>query len=257
MPVKVNSIVTIEGKPYTIYRFDILDSTNTFLKKNSDTLPDYTVILTDNQTAGRGRFSRIWSSAANKDCTFSLLVPLAPLAIPFWQNIPQIAALAITEVLADYGIFAAIKWPNDVLVAGKKICGILCETITSAHRPCAILGIGLNVNSSAEHHTMITQPVTSLSLELHKEIDTEALVPHVLDTVLAAFTTLSTKGFDGFIDDFSRLLMYKNEIQTIIDGQRRYVGRIQGINSDGTLIFNLENGTTLSLHTGEVTFKGE
>ena len=113
---------------YSIYRYDELDSTNAYIKKNCGNLQNFAVIWAETQAEGRGRFSRTWNSVPGRDLTFSILLPLDQLKPSMWPNITQIAALAVSELLEAYKIISFIKWPNDVLVKSKKICGILCET---------------------------------------------------------------------------------------------------------------------------------
>ena len=120
-------IVKPDKTLYTIYKYDKLDSTNAFLKQHCANLPDFSVIWADEQTHGRGRFTRIWNSEPCQDLTFSLLLPLTSLEQKLRQNITQIAALSVAQMLEGYGLKPSVKWPNDVLIQGKKISGILCE----------------------------------------------------------------------------------------------------------------------------------
>ena len=133
---------------YTIYKYAKLDSTNEFLRKHCSSLADYSVIWADEQTHGRGRFTRAWNSVPSQDLTFSILLPLTSLEQKLRQNITQIAALSVAQLLEVYGLKPSVKWPNDVLVQGKKISGILCEVVESNKNVYGILGIGLNVDST-------------------------------------------------------------------------------------------------------------
>jgi len=111
---------------YSLFHFDNILSTNTYLKNSLTIYKPYSVILSDNQEGGRGRFERSWISAKGKDLTFSLLLPLKKDSIKTWQNITQISSLAIVEEISNLGYNAKIKWPNDILLENKKLCGILC-----------------------------------------------------------------------------------------------------------------------------------
>ncbi|MGR3294430.1 MAG: biotin--[acetyl-CoA-carboxylase] ligase [Candidatus Scalindua sp.] len=121
--------MSIEQKPeivkpdkavYTIYRYAELDSTNAFLKQHCSSLPDYSVIWANEQSQGRGRFTRIWNSEPGRDLTFSILLPLTSLEHKLRQNITQIAALSVAQMLEGFGLKPSVKWPNDVLIHGKK-----------------------------------------------------------------------------------------------------------------------------------------
>jgi len=133
-----------------------LPSTNTFLKERlavESKLPSGTVVAAREQTQGRGRREREWLSSSGENLTFSLLLrgKYAPRHLP---SASMAAAVAIAELLEAEGLQPSLKWPNDVLVGGKKICGILSEGISGG----VIIGIGLNVNMQNTDH--INQPAT-------------------------------------------------------------------------------------------------
>lgn len=253
--MKYSKIIKPDNAAYTIYKFDSLGSSNAFLKKESFNLPDHTVIWTEDQTEGRGRFSRKWNSIAGKDLTFSLLLPLEKLPQPNWPNITQIAALAITEILEEYNLSALMKWPNDVLVNQKKICGILCESIEREKKYYAILGIGLNVNSTHKTLSQIDIPATSLFNECNSIIERDELLNKLLDKIMLFYNELAVNGFSSFRKKIKQRLAYLNEEKTVVDGEKKYTGRILDINPDGTLLFKCNDGTEISLHSGELSFE--
>jgi len=241
-------------KPYVIYTYDTLDSTNTFLKQHIRDFKEYSVIWAHNQTAGRGRFERRWSSASGKDLTFSVLVPLKGLKKQLWQNIPQITASAISGTLLEYELENLIKWPNDILVAGKKICGILCETIEADRSWYAVLGVGLNVNSTRDELEHVGLPATSLYIELGKSIPLDGLIARLVDRMLMCFGELRALGFAPFRKRLKERLAWLNEQKTVVDGNLRFTGCIADINPDGTLLFRCDDGTSKTLCSGEIRF---
>lgn len=247
-------IIKPENAIYAIHKYNKLGSTNEFLKKQSENLPDYTVIWTEDQTTGRGRFTRKWNSIPGKDLTFSILLPLTSLKPSSWPNITQIAALAIAELLEDYGLTALIKWPNDVLVEQKKICGILCETVKRNKLPCAVLGIGLNVNRSSESLSQIDQPATSMKNELHHTVSCNELLRRFLDKIILFFSELQENGFTGFSKKIRKRLAYVHKQSIVTGGTKEYNGQILDINTDGTLLFKCNDGSVINLHSGEITF---
>lgn len=145
------SVAAKSGLRFCVQHFKELFSTNSYLLK----LPlrktrEGLVVTADYQTAGRGKPGRQWLSQAGKNLLFSLLIkpPLAPSKAPL---LTQTACRCVAEVLQQHGIESRFKWPNDILVNGKKICGILVETGTSgAQLDYVIVGVGLNVNASPE-----------------------------------------------------------------------------------------------------------
>lgn len=127
----------------TIIKFDTLPSTNDFLKENYNSYHNEDVIVALRQTNGRGRFKRIWYS--NDDLTFSIIFK----ENNYHHNL--IAPLAIYYALKKYNIHTSIKWPNDIYLNGKKLGGILCESIFEGDiKKCDIVGIGLNTSPHFE-----------------------------------------------------------------------------------------------------------
>lgn len=141
------------------------------------------MLVTDHQTGGRGRLDRSWQTPAGSALTFSVLLRLQ---VPpgRWPWLPLLAGLAVRGGLADCGLAAGLKWPNDVLVEGRKIAGILAERVESEHGPAAILGMGINVEMSAEELPVPT--ATSLRVEGNDTDRAELLVAIVdrLDDLL-------------------------------------------------------------------------
>lgn len=235
---------------------DSLPSTNTYLmervKRNPKT-PHGTVIAAREQTAGRGRQQRSWLTAPNENITVSFLWN-APVPFEFVPSLAQAISVGIGSYLQQH-VTPAIKWPNDVLVGGKKISGILCERVERGDPECVALvaGIGLNVNMGAEHAARIDQPVTSLALERGARFDTVA----VLDALLAALSTplnnWSTEGFPGIRDAYTRLGAPGGTPLSIRDGEVHVSGTLVGYDSLGALMLALPTGEIRTFYSGDVT----
>jgi BirA family biotin operon repressor/biotin-[acetyl-CoA-carboxylase] ligase len=124
--------------------------------------PDGLVVVADHQTAGRGRLDRTWETPAGTALTFSLLMrPTMPTRA--WPWLPLLTGYAVTKALTARGYDAGVKWPNDVLIAERKVAGILVERIETPDGPAAVVGVGLNTGMTAEELPVPT--ATSLSLE--------------------------------------------------------------------------------------------
>jgi BirA family transcriptional regulator, biotin operon repressor / biotin---[acetyl-CoA-carboxylase] ligase len=252
-----------DGSAYTIYKYAKLDSTNTFLKQHCSTLPDYSVIWAEEQIHGRGRFTRVWNSEPGKDLTFSLLLPLTSLEHKLRQNITQTAALSIAQLLEDYGLKPAIKWPNDVLVHGGKISGILCEVVesdkaelSSCEKAYGILGIGLNINSTEKSLAGLDYPATSLRCVVHHSVVPLVLLNKLLKIIINCFNVLCKSGFTQNRLEIKKRLAFMNEQIVFTDVKRNlYRGNIIDLNNDGTLLFECEKCGVISLNSGEITFK--
>ena len=256
--------MNIEQKPeiikpnrsvYTIYKYANLNSTNSFLKQHCSSLPDYSVIWADEQTEGRGRFTRIWNSQPGLDLTFSLLLPLTSLEQKRRQNITQIAALSIAQALEVYGLKPSVKWPNDVLIHGKKISGILCEITETDERVYGVLGIGINVNNTEKFLASLDIPATSLRCELRHKVVRKDLLKKLLEIIINCFNVLCQSGFTLNRQEIKKRLAFINEQIVFTDvKQDSYSGKIIDLNDDGTLLFECEKRGIISLNSGEIAF---
>ena len=248
-------IVKPDKTVYTIYKYARMNSTNAFLKQHCSTLPDYSVIWADEQTQGRGRFARIWNSEPGLDLTFSLLLPLAPLEQKRRQNITQIAALSVAQLLEGYDLKPSVKWPNDVLIQGKKISGILCEITETDERVCGVLGIGINVNNTDKFLANLDLPATSLRCELHHKVVRQDLLTKLLEIIINCFNVLCQTGFTQNRQEIKKRLAFINEHIIFTDvNQDSYSGKIIDLNDDGTLLFECEKRGVISLNSGEIAF---
>ena len=153
---------------------DEVDSTNLFGKKNIDQLADKTVIVATRQTAGRGRLSRAWLDLGEGNLFVSIILKPSNKFDEKFTNLTQFLSVVLCKVLEEYGITPQIKWPNDVLINGKKIAGILSETVMQgANFKGLVLGVGVNITATQNDVEKITdKAVTSLSLELKTNIPT-------------------------------------------------------------------------------------
>lgn len=160
-----------------------LDSTNTKAwELISENTPNGTVVITDNQLKGRGRQANKWISTPGKSLTFSII--LYPNALPSQINLYSlIVGLAITDCLTDFNIQAQLKWPNDILINGKKVGGILCESkISGGVIKSLVIGIGLNVNENiTELPETLRDNATSLMIESGKQYQLEILLANILN----------------------------------------------------------------------------
>ncbi|MBR5924327.1 MAG: biotin--[Bacteroidales bacterium] len=166
---------------------DCTDSTNLDVRRRLHTLDNLSVIAARFQTAGRGQGDHIWVSPEAENLTFSLLMRfgeggLSPLPAMEAVRITHTATLALHSFLAEEGVEARIKWPNDIWVGDRKICGMLIENILDgANVACSIVGIGLNLNQkefdpslpnpvSLYQLTGCTYPLETTLIRLYKEI---------------------------------------------------------------------------------------
>jgi BirA family transcriptional regulator, biotin operon repressor / biotin---[acetyl-CoA-carboxylase] ligase len=171
------------GKPYRW-----VDSTPSTQRLLGDDDPEGAVVATDHQTAGRGRLGRTWEDVAGTAILCSVLLrPTRPM--PLWPELSLVAGDAVARALrAETGIDATLRHPNDVVVAGRKLAGILAEAMSGR----VVLGIGVNVNqTAAELPAEAAKPPTSLRVELGRELDRGPL--------LAAILLELERGYDAWL----------------------------------------------------------
>ena len=221
--------------------------------------PHGTVFVTDFQSAGRGRRDRGWNSKPGLDLTFSVI--LMPEIEPRFVPLLNLAA-ALSVCRAVEGFFTepravSIKWPNDVLARGKKICGIICETAGGAEKPdWAVLGIGLNVNGAASDMPpeMPDRPgATSLFMECGRSFHLPELLGLVL-TRLDEYTRLA-------VDEQGRarlLFLYGENCSTlgagvkVITDEGEFFGTASGIEGDGAITVTDSEGRTATFRAADV-----
>lgn len=236
--------------------FDTIDSTNTWTKKNAATLDSnqLTCVTALEQTSGRGRFFRKWLSPKGQNIYATLYFCL-PRECPYIINLGQILSLSSIAVLKKKEFSPQIKWPNDILLDGKKVAGILCETIFFEDRIGVILGIGINVNMSQELLETIDQPATSLAQLSGQTWTLEQILEPVLKQFLKDLDILLNKGFEPFRPGYEKLLAYKGETIAYNDGFKMIKGICHSINPDGRLNLVLPDGQVTTLSAGELKLK--
>jgi BirA family transcriptional regulator, biotin operon repressor / biotin---[acetyl-CoA-carboxylase] ligase len=232
---------------------DTVDSTNTYAKAHAHTFAHpLTCITAKEQTAGRGRFQRRWVSPRGQNIYATLVFQVAP-GSPYLSNIGQIMTLSCAQLLLSKGIISEIKWPNDIVVSGKKIGGVLTETTPLQEKISVAVGIGLNVNMEAALLEMIDQPATSLLQELGKREDLETLLEHLMQQFLTNLEILEKSGFAPFKETFEQLLAFRGQEITCHDGAQTIKGICQGITQEGHLKVLLPSGATKILLAGEIS----
>lgn len=210
-----------------------------------DDVPLPLLVIAERQTAGRGRGANRWWSAAGA-LTFSLLVETsdAALAPEKWPQFSLTAGLAICEALARHAPHHlwGLKWPNDVFVDERKICGILIEAPSAARRRL-VIGIGINVNNSfASAPEELQQRATALCDVLGRELSATEVLLDVLRALERRWQLLAQLGFAAIVDDWRRYCILDGRTVTLVQGHERIVGQCQGIDEMGCLILQTAAG---------------
>jgi BirA family biotin operon repressor/biotin-[acetyl-CoA-carboxylase] ligase len=238
--------------------FEQTTSTNDVIEKLArDGVKEGVVVFAESQTKGRGRLGRKWISPAHKGLWFSLL--LRPNLRP--QEATRLTVASATAlrraIHSETGLNPEIKWPNDILVHGKKVAGILTEMSAELDRiQHIILGIGVNVNTSAsEFQPELRKLATSLKIESGRAISRADLVTAILYELDRDYAHVCTGGFTALADEWEAHCTTIGRNVTIQIGGRRLRGRAESLSDDGALLLRTEHGHLEPIIGGDVTLE--
>jgi BirA family biotin operon repressor/biotin-[acetyl-CoA-carboxylase] ligase len=233
-------------------------STNEWARKlASQGAPEGTVAIAESQTRGHGRLYRKWVSPPG-GLWFSLI--LRPkLCLAEALKLTFVAGLAVAETLDEqYGLRAETKWPNDVLVNGRKVCGVLGEVSTTGKEVNAVvLGIGINANFKAEQvlPESMRAEATSLETELKRKIQLEELFNRLVEKLEATYMLYTTKGFSPILKKWKRHAGFLGQEVEVTDGNEKTAGLACDIDEEGSLVLMLKNGTLKHVLVGDVSLR--
>jgi len=240
--------------PLSVFRYyESIGSTNDdALTWVSQGAPDFSLVVADEQTSGRGRMDRRWFTPPNSALAMSLILrpTLDERAHP--SRMTGLLALSLSESLLKLGLVPQIKWPNDVLLNGKKVAGILVEsTWTGEHVDAFVLGMGVNVlKDSVPPSEQLLFPATSIETELGTQVERTDLLRTILDGVLKWRPLLGTNKFLKAWDE--KLAFRGQQVQVRGGSEKTVVGELLGLKSDGSLYLCDERGKSVTVQFGEV-----
>lgn len=233
---------------------DEVGSTNSLLKEwvMAGQVVEGAVLAARSQVAGRGRFERTWVAPAGCNLTFSAYFR-TDAGFPALASIPMAAALGIREYLQSRGIEAQCKWPNDLMVGDKKICGILSERFaTDGGGDIIILGIGLNVNMRPDDLERIDKPATSMLEQTACGYSLEDELRVLLDYLWRWLERWEAGGFADIRDDFVANCWRMGENVVVGDGDSHMSGILLGFGESGQILLELEGGEVREVWSGDV-----
>ncbi|MGL5260258.1 MAG: biotin--[acetyl-CoA-carboxylase] ligase [Lachnospiraceae bacterium] len=241
-----------------LYFFETIDSTNKELRKLAEKDAKHgTIVLANHQQDGKGRRGRSWVSPAKTSISMSVLC--RPNFSPNKASMLTILmAYAIAKSIKKCtGLDAQIKWPNDVLVNEKKVCGILTEMNAEVdYIHYVIIGPGINVNLE-EIPEELKDIATSLFLEKGQKISRAELIEEIaLEFEMCYEQFLETKTLSFLQEDYNELLISKEKVVRVLDPKGEFIGTSKGINELGELIVKKETGEQELVYAGEVSVRG-
>jgi BirA family transcriptional regulator, biotin operon repressor / biotin---[acetyl-CoA-carboxylase] ligase len=248
----------LRGLPVPELRyFDSTGSTNNeALHWAEQGAPDGALVLADEQTAGRGRMDRRWVTHRGTALAFSLILRPTPAETRALGLFSPLGALAVAAALADgYGLPAQVKWPNDVLLKRRKVCGILVEAVWNGDQArSVVVGIGVNVASQAvPPDDQVIYPATSVEDALGQPVDRLELLRKIMEGLFDWRSRLTTA---AFIEAWDAYLAFKNEwVEVQPPGQPTLAGRLIGLAPAGELRLLSSSGHEILATAGDLRLR--
>lgn len=238
---------------FTFFRYQRIPSTNDIaLAMAKDGASEGTVVTAETQSAGRGRPGRDWVSPPGTGLYLSVVLrPKAPMK-DFWQ-MAFVMAVSVADAIREAArLNPELKWPNDVLINGRKVCGILIETLKGDEKqsPAVIAGIGINVNNM-DFPLEIAHKATSIAKEFGGSVEVGSIESHLLESISKWYTLYNEEGFASIISHWRELDCTIGRRISINTSDGLLEGTALGIEDDGSLLIECPDGTHISIHTGE------
>ena len=229
---------------FHVVKFKQIDSTNNYLKNSYKLLNNFTFVVADYQSKGKGRNDRVWSSEEGQNLMFSFLIKDQDLLKKF-SALSIISAVEVAKLLEEYQIKGvSIKWPNDVLIGDKKVCGILLEGQILEY---LVAGIGLNVNQKVFPEGL-RRPATSLSLEANKDFDINELEQKLFSNIVKDLSNLDEEAILNYFRNHNYLL---NKRVKVLVNDQPFIGEVIGIDANYFLQIKTSD-MLLHIDSGEI-----
>jgi BirA family biotin operon repressor/biotin-[acetyl-CoA-carboxylase] ligase len=239
-----------------IHYFDSIGSTNDeAMAWARNGAQDLSLVVADEQTLGRGRLDRPWFTPPQTALAFSLILRPTYAEKPLLSRVVGLAALALSDVLQTLDLTPQIKWPNDILLNGRKLAGILIEASWFEHEVQSIvIGMGVNIAKAAVPTTDILGfPATSLENMLGYVPDRNVILHGILTNMIALRPHVGT---DAFMSSWEKkLAYYGRQVRVEMGGEQSVSGKVIGLESDGSLKLRDDDGKTISVRFGDVRLR--
>lgn len=228
------------------YYFEELSSTNDYARQNLQQISKPCIISTQTQTGGKGRLDRSWSSPPGN--IYATFVACPNLTMEVLTTIPLMVALAVCDGISEFR--TQIKWPNDVFISNKKVCGILCESVLSNRDIDAlIMGFGVNIEECPEGTS-----ATSLKKESSKIESADVYLDRIVDALCKRLSTLEKLGFEGMRAEYISKCILMGKVVMAFIGNEEVEGICIDISPSGALVLRTSTGEREVCY-GDVTQK--
>ncbi len=247
-------MVNLNMSKYSIITLDEVNSTNAYALENFHSLSDCSVISTSHQNYGRGRYNRKWISDDSENIYVTFVLKVHDVNKYPIANLTQYLSVVVCELLEDeFKLKPEIKWPNDILVNGGKISGILAESYMENNRiQGVVLGLGLNVNLKKETIEKIDQKAVSLSVLKNQNYNVVNILNELVERFFVNYNEFIQKGFSYIKSDYISRCAFLGKNITIreLNKEKKYLAK--SIDEEGFLIVNDELNKEYRIMTGDV-----
>ncbi|QNB45981.1 biotin--[acetyl-CoA-carboxylase] ligase [Thermanaerosceptrum fracticalcis] len=256
--IKIGLATEILGRE--LYVFEQVNSTNDLAKKKAAEGASHgTVVVADQQLSGRGRLGRPWASPPGTGLWFSVVLrpPLKPFLAP---QLIFVSAVAVCHAIRDYtGLPVTIKWPNDILFSGKKVCGILTELSAEIDIiNYVVIGIGINVNQEmADFPPELQEKAISLAVAGNTKYNRVGLLKAILKELEKEYEIYLTEGFPAVLKHWRSLTSTLGQEVMVSSTDETFTGVAEDINGEGCLLVRTEDGNVRSVMVGDVSLRGK
>ena len=255
---EIESLMDTKWAGSNVVYYDEIDSTNNRAKEAGDNkAPHGTLFVADMQVAGKGRRGRVWQSPAGSSIYMTILLypEISPLKAP---QLTLVMALAVAEGIKEVtGLDTKIKWPNDIVVNGRKICGILTEMSTEIdYINHVVIGAGINVNQD-DFPEDIRKTASSLKMELGKQVKRSELIAAIMKSFEKDYEIfVKTEDLSGLQELYNSMLVNLDRDVKVLEPGNEYEAHALGINKTGELIVRTAEGEEKEIYAGEVSVRG-
>jgi len=233
---------------FKLYNFKTLSSTNDKAKYFADKDQNNLVVIAERQEKGRGRFGRKWSSGSGG---LYMTILLKEENLENIRYLTFIAAVSVAKTIKKISkLNVKVKWPNDVMVNDKKICGILTETLSKKEN-YALIGIGVNINQKKFNKSLVNK-ATSLKIETNKNYNVKNISRKILKEFNSLYKYFNIKNYNKIINiwkKYSHTLGNNIKVKTLSSS---YIGKAINIDKDCNLILKLNNGKIKKIVEGDI-----
>ena len=259
---ELESLMDTKWAGKNIVYYDEIDSTNLRIKQLGDEgAVEGTLAVADRQTAGRGRRGRSWDSPAGESISMSILLrpQITPNQAPM---LTLVMACSVAEGIMDCKDVCGeqqiqIKWPNDIVVDGKKVCGILTEmSMEQAYIHHIVIGVGINVRRQ-EFPEEIRDRAAAIEEQCGFRISRSQLIADIMEAFEEDYEIfLQTHDLKGLRDSYAKLLVNRDREVCVLDPKGEFRGTARGINDQGELLVERQDGSIEEVYAGEVSVRG-